>query len=86
MIKSNIRPFQTSAVRALTPSGSPYAYTNTSGYLQYVYVVGGLLVTISIAGATAISLSAYLTYPLRPGDSMVVTYTTPPSISVIDLF
>lgn len=85
MIKSSIKPFQNSAPVLPTVTGSPFTYTNTSGTLQYVLISGGLLVTVSLIGLTALSLSASAAYILRPGDALTLTFTTAPVVTVLNL-
>lgn len=85
MIKSSNRPYQTSAPAAQTVTGSPYTYTNTSGTLQYVQVSGGLAVGVSLLGLSALSLTGAQTYILRPGDTITITYTTAPTVTIVNL-
>lgn len=84
MIKSSNRPFQTSAPRALTVTGNPFVYTNNTGYLQYVAVTGGLVVVVTFMGSV-LGLAAGFSYAMRPGDTMSISYTTAPSVTVLDL-
>lgn len=85
MIKSSNRPYQTSNPTTQTLSGSPYTYTNNSGTLQYMSVSGGLAVGVSLLGLSTITLTGMATYVLRPGDTITITYTTAPTITVINL-
>lgn len=86
MIKSlgGISPFQTSAPVVQTLAATPATYTNTTRYLQQVTVNGGLLVTVALLGLPALSLASY-SYLLRPGDSIVVTYTGMPNVVVMNI-
>jgi hypothetical protein len=86
VIKSNIRPFQTSGPATVSLTGSPFTYTNTSGYLQSVLINGGLLVTLSVMGQSGLGLSAGLYCLLRPGDQVTIGYTGAPVVVTQNVF
>lgn len=84
MIKSYMRPFQKSVPRVQTVGGSPYTYVNATGYLQMMSINGGLLVSLSLLGISL--LGGTSTTIVRPGDTVTITYTTAPTVTVTDLF
>jgi len=60
-----------------TPGASPFTYTNIDMVSEYVYLVGGTVTAVSRDGQT---LGAILEHHLSPGDSIVITYSSAPSI------
>ncbi len=60
-----------------TPGASPYTYTNNDCYKENVYIVGGSVIGVTRNGQ---SLGAATSHILLPGESIVISYTTAPSI------
>lgn len=60
-----------------TPSGSPYTYTNLDSYDEYAVLVGGTVSDVTRGGQ---SCGTERTHFLAPGDSIVITYSSAPSI------
>jgi len=60
-----------------TPAGSPYTYTNLDMYDEVVYLVGGTISDVSRGGQ---SLGTERKHFLAPGDNIVITYSSAPSI------
>jgi hypothetical protein len=68
---------------AITPTGSPFAYTNTTPYRLVVNLVGGTIAGLSVVrNGVTVGLSLP-TVVLDPGDVMSVDYTDPPTISAM---
>lgn len=84
MIRSpGYRPFLTTPLRTLSTATSPFTYTNTSGRYQVMMVSGGLLVAISLGGLS-LGLTA-ASFPVRPGDTVSIAFTTAPLINILDI-
>jgi len=68
-----------------SPGGSPYTYTNTTGAPVMVYVFGGTVSSITIARqGTALTTGATSgSFRLAQSDSVVVTYTVAPTVTVM---
>jgi hypothetical protein len=60
-----------------TPSGSPYTYTNLDMQDEIVYLVDGAVSGVTRGGQ---SVPAGAGHQLSPGDSIVISYTSPPTI------
>ncbi len=63
---------------SITPSGSPFAYTNSDGYTEMVTVAGGTVSSIAYNG-TAIGLILG-NFVLKNGDTLTVTYAVAPTM------
>ncbi len=76
---------------AISPSGSPFTYTNSDGYNEDVAVYGGTVTQIEVArnGGAFTQVSAATTnfiIMLNPGDQIRVTYSATPSMNKIPRF
>lgn len=74
-----IRPSTTPRgfIGTTTPSSSPYTYTNLDMYEEMIYLVGGTISDITRSGQ---SIGTDRSHYLRPGDSIVISYTAAPTI------
>lgn len=78
IIKGNSGYNPRSAV--ITPTGSPFTYTNNSGDTETVVIAGGAVSSVTLAGL-GISSSTNLSVALPQNQSLVVTYTTAPTMA-----
>lgn len=62
---------------AVTPSGSPYTYTNTTLGTQIIYIAGGTVSGITHNGVATGQTAGIFT--LSPNDVIVVTYSVAPT-------
>jgi hypothetical protein len=67
----------TGYIGSTTPTGSPYTYTNVDMQDEIVYLVGGAVSGVTRDGQ---SIPAGAAHQLSPGDSIVITYTSAPTI------
>jgi hypothetical protein len=65
----------------LTPTGSPYTYTNSTNYYQEVYITGGAVSSVTKNG-TSLGGSLPMRVTLGPSQSITVTYTEAPTMTV----
>ena len=77
------------AATTVTVGTSPYTYSNSSSSNQQLFIQGGTVSAISFKpnGGTGISLSGLTdnVFVVRPGDTVVVTYTAAPTMTTIQL-
>jgi|LakMenEpi03Aug12_release.lakeMendotaPanAssembly.Ray.scaffolds.fasta_scaffold117770_2 hypothetical protein len=76
----------TTPASAITPTGSPFTYTNQTGYTVDVIVSGGgvSLLEFSRDGATFFSTgSFYGMFTLSPNDRLRVTYVAAPTMTLV---
>jgi hypothetical protein len=64
-------------IGSTTPTGSPYTYTNVDMQDEIVYLVGGAVSGVTRDGQ---SIPAGAAHQLSPGNSIVITYTSAPTI------
>jgi hypothetical protein len=82
--------FKTSITSTSSPTvgTSPYSYKNSSASNQQVLIVGGTISSISFtpSGGSAITINITTSQIiLRVGDSISITYTVAPTLTVIQL-
>ena len=67
-----------------TAGASPYTYTNTSGAATMVYVAGGTVSALALSrqGTSRTIGATSGAYYLLPNDSITVTYTVAPTVTV----
>lgn len=68
---------------AITPTGSPYTYTNADNSVETVYIYGGTVTNISIVRnsvTTQIASASGISVVLSPGDGVQVTYSVVPTM------
>jgi trimeric autotransporter adhesin len=76
---------ETRSNTALTVGASPYTYTNAGKATRVVSVQGGTVTSIGLNQAQVLygaGVTAGL-FPLGPGDSITVTYTSAPNMRLI---
>lgn len=64
---------------SITPGSSPYTYTNNDNFDETLFITGGTVSSITY-NSTEISTSTDYSVLLRHGDSVVVTYSSAPSM------
>jgi hypothetical protein len=79
IIKGNLG-FNPIANTSIAVGASPFTYTNNTGDTANIFVNGGAVSSITIAGATA-ATSSNVVVPLPQGKSVVVTYSSAPTMS-----
>jgi hypothetical protein len=82
LIIENVRGYNPVGRSAITPGPSPFTYTAGSSP-ETVYVLGGTVSAVSIGGftiATSTSATIALPVPLGPNQTLVVTYTSVPTM------
>ncbi len=70
-------------VVAATVGASPYTYVNTSGFTQDAIVAGGTVSNVSFSRGGLFYTVPAGTVTLSPGDSLRVTYTVAPNVTII---
>lgn len=81
-------PATNSAPTSISPTGSPFVYTNNTGRTICVLTSGGTVTTIEHSYNASVWLVVGLLAGwtcLRPGDSLRVTYTVAPTMNYIFL-
>lgn len=72
----------------ITPTGSPFSYTNSSGQHQLVAISGGTVTTIEISrDGVVFDLLGLLAgpYVVRPGDRLRILYLLAPTMTAYPL-
>jgi hypothetical protein len=66
--------------QAITPTGSPYTYTNSDPFAEDVIISGGTVSQISVVRAGSSTLTGLTSgnFHLQPGDGLTVTYSVAP--------
>lgn len=84
---SSSLPTSTAPSTTLTPTGSPYVYTNTGSGLVRVTISGGTVTAINITTNGADSLVGLIAgaVVLRPGESVRVNYAVAPTMVATEL-
>jgi hypothetical protein len=76
--------FNPQGVAAISPSGSPFTYTNNDGVDEYVTIDGGTVTTVAKNSITLYSFggaAARCGVWLAPGEALTVTYTGAPTMN-----
>lgn len=86
LVSRALTPTYPLAGSAIAVGGSPFTYQNLDCYEEEIYTVGGTVTSITYTpnGQAAVSTGS-VTGPIRvrPGDSLVVTYTAAPTMNKI---
>lgn len=81
---ASVRAVSAEVAQAVTPSASPFTWTNTLGTTCTVVVSGGAVTAIGIVAGTEMSAGLLAgQFTLRPGDGLKVTYTVAPTMSYV---
>jgi hypothetical protein len=84
---SGVMGLSLAAVTNPSVGASPATYTNTSSGMQQVVVVGGTLTVVTVTrngtGASAGVVTDIVM--LNPTDSLTITYSVAPTLSVIQM-
>jgi hypothetical protein len=73
--------FATKSTVTVTPTGSPFTYTNGSGLTESVIVSGGTVSQIVFnRGGPITTLPVAGMFTLQPQDSLVISYSVAPTI------
>lgn len=70
---------------AVTVTASPFTFTDTAFVLETLYIRGGAITSITKSGVTlfgALAAGSAVTVSMYPGQSIIITYTVMPSITV----
>lgn len=73
-----------SSPTSVSVGSSPFTYTNNTGYDIQVHIASGTVSSITLNGTTVFSGTGH-TVILRPSDSIVITYTSAPTVVYIPL-
>lgn len=85
---NNSAGMQSGPRTAITVTGSPFTYTNTSSRAQLVNVMGGTVTIIEYArNGFSFDVLGLLSgqYTLMPGDKLRVSYLVAPTMTSYDL-
>jgi len=80
----NGAPFNPTGTFPITVTASPFTFTDVAFVLETVYINGGTIVTIVKNGITIFGASTgdHIAVDLYPGQSIIVTYTIIPGMTV----
>lgn len=71
------------AVESMTLGPSPFLYTNNSGFDMDIFLSGVSNTDFSRNGMPMMSIGADGIFRLNPGDSIEITYSTTPTVTII---
>jgi len=73
--------FNPLGVSRVTIGPSPWTYTNNDFVREAIYILGGTVSDISKDGVAGIFAASNVTVWLEPGESLTVTYSSPPTVN-----
>ena len=82
---ANVNVRNLTALSTITPSGSPYSYSNATDYDEDVIVRGGTVSTVEVGRGgsyESVGVAAGM-FRLSPGDVLRVTYTVAPTMRLV---
>jgi len=73
--------FNPLGVSRVTIGPSPWTYTNNDFVREAMYIRGGTVSDITKDGVAGIFAASNVTVWLEPGESLTVTYSSPPTVN-----